>query len=295
MKRLALLAGTFALAAAALPAAASAQGVTYDPSEEFRLNDWIPIHAGPFDLSINKAWAYLALGSLLSIVLGIVTMRSRLALLPDRRQTVGEAVYELAQTQIAEQGLPSKAIGRWFPYVASLFLYIFVLNMVSFVPLPFMSDKFTIAGLKIPTFGIYAVTSQLSVTLILAVLSVIFTHVEGFRWNGPRYIKSFIPAGVPGPMRPIMAFLETVSHIFRIVSLSVRLYANMLAGHMLILISIGMIFILSGITFYIIVPVAFVIGIAFYLFEVVIVVTIQAFIFAALTAIYIGSAIEPEH
>jgi F-type H+-transporting ATPase subunit a len=295
VKRLALLAGTFALAAAALPAAASAQGVTYDPSEEFRLNDWIPIHAGPFDLSINKAWAYLALGSLLSIVLGIVTMRSRLALLPDRRQTVGEAVYELAQTQIAEQGLPSKAIGRWFPYVASLFLYIFVLNMVSFVPLPFMSDKFTIAGLKIPTFGIYAVTSQLSVTLILAVLSVIFTHVEGFRWNGPRYIKSFIPAGVPGPMRPIMAFLETVSHIFRIVSLSVRLYANMLAGHMLILISIGMIFILSGITFYIIVPVAFVIGIAFYLFEVVIVVTIQAFIFAALTAIYIGSAIEPEH
>jgi F-type H+-transporting ATPase subunit a len=93
----------------------------------------------------------------------------------------------------------------------------------------------------------------------------------------------------------VMGVLETISHIFRVVSLSVRLYANMLAGHMLILISIGMIFILSGITFYIIVPIAFVIGIVFYLFEVVIVVTIQAFIFAALTAIYIGSAIEPEH
>ena len=294
MRRLWLPVGLLAFALAA-PASALAEGVTYDPSEEFRLNDWIPIHAGPLDLSINKAWAYLALGSLLTILIGIFTMRSRLALLPDKRQTVGEAIYEITQTQIAEQGLPAKAIGTWFPYVATLFLYILVLNLVSFVPLPLMSDKFHVGGVAIPTFGIYAVTSQLSVTLILAVLSVVFTHVEGVRYNGIRYFKSFIPAGVPGGMKPIMAFLETTSHIFRIVSLSVRLYANMLAGHMLILISIGMIFILTGITFYIIVPIAFVIGIAFYLFEVLIVVTIQAFIFASLTAIYIGSAIEPEH
>src|SRR5205085_5088424 len=143
--------------------------------------------------------------------------------------------------------------------------------------------------------GIYAVTSQLSVTLVLALLSVVFTHVEGVRYNGLAYFKSFIPAGVPKGMVPVMGVLETISHIFRVVSLSVRLYANMLAGHMLILISIGMIFILSGITFYIIVPIAFVIGIVFYLFVVVIVVTIQAFIFSALTAIYIGSAIEPDH
>ena len=96
-------------------------------------------------------------------------------------------------------------------------------------------------------------------------------------------------------MIPFMAVLEAISHFFRIVSLSVRLYANMLAGHMLILVSIGLIFILGGVTFYIVVPISFTIGIAFYLFEVIIVVTIQAFIFAALTAIYIGSAIEPAH
>jgi len=92
-----------------------------------------------------------------------------------------------------------------------------------------------------------------------------------------------------------MAVLETISHVFRVISLSVRLYANMLAGHMLILVSIGLLFILSGITFWIVAVVSLPIGIAFYIFEVVIVVTIQAFIFAALTAIYIGTAIEPAH
>jgi F-type H+-transporting ATPase subunit a len=277
-----------------LPQAAFAQN-TFRPDQEFKLNDWVPIHLGPLDLSINKAVAYLALGSLLTILLGLFLMRSRLALLPDRRQTVGEAIYEVTQSQIAEQGLPSKAIGRWFPYVASLFLFIWVLNLLGFIPLPLTNDKFHIGGVALPTWGIYAVTSQLSVTLVLAVFSVVFTHVEGLRWNGLGYFKSFIPAGVPRPMVPIMAVLEAISHIFRVISLSVRLYANMLAGHMLILVSIGLIFILAGLTFYIVVPISFVIGILFYLFEVGIVVTIQAFIFAALTAIYIGSAIEPAH
>jgi F-type H+-transporting ATPase subunit a len=270
---------------------------TFNPADEFRLKEWVAIHLGPLDLSINKAVVYLAIGSALTVLLGILLMRSRLALLPSKRQTVGEAIYEIAQTQIAEQGLPSKAIGLWFPYVASLFLFIWTLNTVGFLPLPLTGEKWH----GVPTWGIYAATSQISVTLILALFSVIFTHVEGFRWNGRRYLGSFLPAGLP-PLSiktavplGLMLLLEVISHVFRIVSLSVRLYANMLAGHMLILVSIGLIFILGGITFYIVVPISFAIGIAFYLFEVVIVVTIQAFIFAALTAIYIGSAIEPAH
>jgi F-type H+-transporting ATPase subunit a len=264
---------------------------TFNPADEFELKQWLGIHLGPIDMSINKAVAYLALSALLTIALGLFTMRSRLALLPGKRQTVGEAIYELAQSQIAEQGLPSKAIGRWFPYVASLFLFIFTLNMVSFIPLPLTGDKWH----GVPTWGIYAATSQLSVTLVLALLSVIFTHIEGVRYNGPGYFKTFVPAGVPKAMVPVMAVLETISHVFRIVSLSVRLYANMLAGHILILVSIGLLFILSGMTFWIVAVFSLPIGIAFYIFEVVIVVTIQAFIFAALTAIYIGSAIEPAH
>jgi F-type H+-transporting ATPase subunit a len=264
---------------------------TFNPANEFELKQWVSIHLGPLDLSINKAVVYLAIGCGLTMLLGIVLMRTRLAMLPSKRQTVGEAVYEIAQTEIAEQGLPSKAIGRWFPYVATLFLFIFVLNLVGFIPLPLTGERWH----GIPVWGIYAVTSQLSVTLVLAIFTVLFTHVEGFRWNGGHYIRTFVPAGVPKAMVPFMAILEVISHFFRIVSLSVRLYANMLAGHMLILVSIGLIFILGGITFYIVIPVSFVIGILFYLFEVGIVVTIQAFIFAALTAIYIGTAIEPAH
>jgi F-type H+-transporting ATPase subunit a len=264
---------------------------TFNPADEFALKQWVGIHLGPLDMSINKAVVYLAISALLTILLGIFTMRSRLALLPSKRQTIGEAVYELAQTQIAEQGLPTKAIGRWFPYVASLFLFIFTMNLVGFIPLPLTGDKWH----GVPTWGIYAVTSQLSVTLVLAVLTVVFTHIEGVRYNGLKYFKSFVPAGVPKGMVPVMFVLETISHVFRVISLSVRLYANMLAGHILILVSIGLLFILSGLTFWIVAFFSLPIGIAFYLFEVVIVVTIQAFIFAALTAIYIGSAIEPAH
>jgi F-type H+-transporting ATPase subunit a len=269
----------------------SALATTFNPANEFELKQWIGIHLGPIDLSINKAVVYLAISAIVTILLGIFLMRSRLALLPSKRQTIGEAVYELTQTQIAEQGLPAKAIGTWFPYVASLFLFIFTMNLVGFIPLPLTGDKWH----GVPTWGIYAVTSQLSVTLVLALLSVIFTHVEGVRFNGIKYFKSFVPAGVPKGMVPVMAVLETISHVFRVISLSVRLYANMLAGHILILVSIGLLFILSGVTFWVVAVFSLPIGIAFYIFEVVIVVTIQAFIFAALTAIYIGSAIEPAH
>jgi F-type H+-transporting ATPase subunit a len=273
-----------ALTTLAAPAAASARG-TFDPSIVFEQHDWIPIHLGPLDLSVTKAVVYLWLGAILSILLGVVLMRGRGKL--DRRETTGELIYDIAQTQVAEQGLPAKHVHRWFPYVATLMIFIFVINLIGFIPLPF-GEKWH----GLPTFGIYAATSSLAVTLALAVLTFVFTHVEGIRWNGPvRYFKSWIPE-VPKPMLPLIIPLEILGQFMRLVSLSVRLYANMLAGHMLILTFIGLGFVLTNV-------VVAVFGTAFatlfYLFEVVIVVGIQAFIFAALSAIYIGSAIEPEH
>ena len=208
--------------------------------------------------------------------------------MPGRRETVGEMVYEIAQTQIAEQGLPHKAIGRWFPYVATLMLFIFVVNFLGFIPLPLTGKTWH----GIPTWGIYAATSSLSVTLALALLTFVFTHVEGIRWNGPvRYFKSWIPEAPKGLLLLIVP-LEILGQFMRLISLSVRLFANMLAGHILILTFIGLMFILqTWVLAFVVIPVAT----AFYLFEVVIVIGIQAFIFAALSAIYIGSAIEPEH
>ncbi len=275
------------LGAVWLPAPAFARG-TFDPTTEFEQHEWIPIHLGPLNLSITKAVAYLLLGTVLTILLGLFLMRARLALLPDRRQTVGEALYEIAQTQIAEQGLPSKAIGRWFPYVATLLLFIFVVNMIGFIPLPLTGETWH----GVPVWGIYAATSSLSVTLALALLTFAFTHFEGIRWNGPvRYFKSWIPEA-PKPLLALIVPLEVLGQFMRLISLSVRLFANMLAGHILILTFIGLLFILQAVYLAVLViPVA----ILFYLFELVIVVGIQAFIFAALSAIYIGSAIEPQH
>jgi F-type H+-transporting ATPase subunit a len=266
--------------------------VKFDPSTEFELHPWVSIHVGPLDMSINKAVVYLWLGSLLTMAIGILLMRFRLRVTPDRRQTIGEQIYDIAQTQVAEQGLPTKAIGRWFPYVASLMLFIWTINMLGFIPLPITGERYELFGVDIPVWGIYAATSSISVTLALALMTWVFTHIEGVRANGPvGYFKSWIPE-VPKAMLPMLVPLEILGQFMRLVSLSVRLYANMLAGHMLILTFIGLIFVLESVVLAVVaVPAAT----AFYLFEVVIVVSIQAFIFAALSAIYIGSAIEPEH
>jgi F-type H+-transporting ATPase subunit a len=279
--RRALAAGTFL--ALALPEAAWAKG-EFDPSKEFEQHPWVPIHIGGLDLSITKAVAYLMLGSVLTMLLGIVLMRAR----GGRAQALGEQIYEVTQTQVAEQGLPEKGISLWFPYVASLMLFIFVVNLIGFIPLPLSDEKWH----GIPTLGIYAATSSLSVTLALALMTFFFTHFEGVRWNGPvRYFKSWIPE-VPKALLPLIVPLEVLGQFMRLISLSVRLFANMLAGHMLILTFIGLIFVLESTVLAVVaVPAAT----AFYLFEVIIVVGIQAFIFAALSAIYIGSAIEPEH
>jgi F-type H+-transporting ATPase subunit a len=274
------------------PSQAFAAKGDFDPAVEFEQHSWIPIHLGPLDLSITKAVAYLFLGTLLTILLGLGLMRWRLGVEPDRRQTVGELVYDIAQTQIAEQGLPAKAIGRWFPYVASLFLFIWTLNILGFIPLPLSDETVTIFGVELPTLGIYAATSSLSVTLALALMTFVFTHVEGIRANGViRYFKSWVPE-VPKAMVPFIAVLEVLGQFMRLISLSVRLFANMLAGHILILTFIGLIFVIGNIA---LAPISVFVGTLFYLFEVVIVVSIQAYIFAALSAIYIGSAIEPEH
>lgn len=295
MRRLLALAVGLWLALPAVALAsesASEEEEKFNPAHEWVLHEWVPIHIGPLDLSINKAVAYLILGAIVSCAIGIVFMRVKVGKEPTRKQALGEMIYEVAQVQVAEQGLPTRAIGRWFPYVASLMIFIWTVNMLGFVPLPLSDEKVEVFGVELPTLGLFAATSTISVTLALAFMTFVFTHVEGIRANGAaRYFKSWIP-DVPKAMYPLIVPLEILGQFMRLISLSVRLYANMLAGHMLILTFLGLIFIIGNVFLAVIaVPAAT----AFYLFEVVIVVSIQAYIFAALSAIYIGSAIEPEH
>jgi F-type H+-transporting ATPase subunit a len=284
MKRLIAALSLLVLAA---PSPALAKG-EFHPEEEFTLHPWISIHIGPLDMSINKAVVYLFLAAAVTIVLSFFLFRFRLKGEPGKRQTVGEWVYDIAQVQIAEQGLPSKGMRLWFPYVMTILLFIWTINILGFIPLPLTGETWH----GIPVWGIYAATSTLSVTLALALLTFIFTHVEGVRYNGAwRYFKSWIP-DVPKGLLPLIVPLEILGQFMRLISLSVRLYANMLAGHILILTFIGLIFVAEqALTAVVLVPFASV----FYLFEVLIVVSIQAFIFSALSAIYIGSAIEPQH
>jgi F-type H+-transporting ATPase subunit a len=289
VKRLAVVLTPLVVALAA-PASALAE-IKTNPADEFAQHAWVPIHVLGIDMSITKGVAYLMLGSLVTIVLGILLMRVRLGIQPGKRQTTGEMLYDLAQSQIAEQGLPSKAIGMWFPYVASLFLFIWVVNILGFIPLPLTDQRTHVLGAKVPTFGIYAATSSISVTLALALMTFLFTHFEGIRHNGPiHYFKSWIP-DVPKALLPLIVPLEVLGQFMRLISLSVRLFANMLAGHMMIL--TFLVLILSALT--VVIPLLLAAGIAIYLFEVGIVITIQAFVFALLSSIYIGSAIEPEH
>ena len=295
MRAVAALLVTLVLVAPSVALASTTEGEEekFNPAHEFELPRWGPeLKLGPIDLSMNKAVAYLLLSSLVTILLGLALMRWRVGTDPTRRQTIGEQVYDVAQTQIAEQGLPSRAIGKWFPYVATLLLFIWVVNMIGFIPLPLTDERITLFGVDMPAWGIYAATSSISVTLALALMTFVFTHYEGIRNNGPvGYFKSWIP-DVPKGMYPLIVPLEILGQLMRLVSLSVRLFANMLAGHMLILTFIGLIFVIGSVW---LAPLAVPMATIFYLFEVVIVVSIQAFIFAALSAIYIGSAIEPEH
>ena len=157
MKRWLFLAATAALV---FPTAAFARG-KFDPTTEFEQHEWISIHIGGLDLSITKAVVYLMIGTALTILMGLGLMRWKVVSGKDvgRRQSIGEQVYEVAQVQIAEQGLPTKAIGRWFPYVATLMLFIWVVNVIGFIPLPLTGEKWH----GVPTWGIYAATSSLSV------------------------------------------------------------------------------------------------------------------------------------
>ncbi len=292
MRRVLALLVLLALTVPSAALGAEEEDSKFDPSHEWELQTWGPeLKIGPIDMSINKAVAYLLLGMVVSIVIGVAFMRVRPGRGPNRRQALGETIYEVAQVQVAEQGLPTKAIGRWFPYVATLMIFIWTVNMLGFIPLPLSDERWEIGGVEVPTLAIFAATSTLSVTLALALMTFVFTHVEGIRENGAwAYFKSWIP-DVPKAMLPMIIPLEILGQFMRLVSLSVRLYANMLAGHMLILTFIGLIFLVTPWVF----PLSVLLGSVFYLFEVVIVVSIQAYIFAALSAIYIGSAIEPEH
>jgi F-type H+-transporting ATPase subunit a len=261
----------------------------YKPQDEFKLDPWISIKIGGIDMSINKAVLYLALASALTVT-AMVYIARRMQERPNRVQTAVESAYQLMKVNITEGNMSSQMAKRWFTFVGTLFLFIWFSNMIGYIPLPTNTlEKVNVFGLELPGFALYAATANISVTLVLTLIVWISYHVEGLRAHGfVGYLKSWIPSGVTGAAAVPIFMIEVVSHFVRIISLSVRLFANLLAGHLLILFMGGGLVVLLGIAALglFTLPIA----VAFFAFEVVLIATLQAFIFATLTAIYLGGA-----
>jgi F-type H+-transporting ATPase subunit a len=266
----------------------------YKPQNEFKLDPWISIHFGSLDMSINKAVLYLFLACGLTIAT-MMYIANRMQQRPNRVQTAVEAAYHLMKDNIVAGNMDRRMAARWFTFVGTLFLFIWFSNMLGYFPLPTNTEhKVDVFGLQLPTFALYAATANLSVPLTMTLVVWFSYHFEGIRAKGfVGYLKSWVPAGVTGFAAGPIFVIEVISHFVRIISLSVRLFANILAGHLLILFMGGGLVVLLGLAAIGVFTLP--LAIAFYLFEVVLIATLQAFIFATLTAIYLGGATAEAH
>jgi len=266
------------------------RNATYQPQNEFKLDNWV--HLGIF--SINKAVMYLFLAAIATCV-SMIYIARRMQARPNKVQTAVEMLYQLMHDNITGGNLDEKMTKRWFPFIGTLFLFIMFSNLVGYIPLPTNTEhKIDVLGLHIPSFSLYAATANLSIPLVLALLVFISYTFEGIRAKGPiGYLKGLVPGGVTGGMAVYLFFIEVISNLMRLLSLTIRLFANILAGHMIILFMAGALAVILGLSAlaWATIP----LGIALFAFEVVLVAALQAFIFATLTAIYLGGAVAEDH
>jgi F-type H+-transporting ATPase subunit a len=215
---------------------------------------------------------------------------------PNRVQVLVELAYDLTRNNITRGNMPDpKLASRWFAFIATLFFFIWFSNMLGYLPLPTNThEKIDVFGFQIPALAIYAATANISIPLILTLVVWFAYNIEGVRAHGlVGYLKTFVPGGITGIGAVLMFGLELLSHTMRLVSLSVRLFANILAGHLLILFMAGGLVVLLGLPALGVLTLGM--AIPFFLFEVALVATLQAFIFATLTSIYIGGATAEGH
>jgi F-type H+-transporting ATPase subunit a len=263
---------------------------TYQPQNEFKLDTWVQL--GVF--SINKAVLYLFLAAIATCAT-MIYIAKRMQARPNKVQTAVEVLYQLMRENITGGNLDEKMAKRWFPFIGTLFLFIMFSNLVGYIPLPTNTEhKIDVLGLHIPSFSLYAATANLSIPLVLALMVFLSYTFEGIRAKGPiGYLKGLVPGGVTGGMAVFIFFLEVLSNVMRLMSLSIRLFANILAGHLIILFMAGALAVILGLSAlaWATIP----LGIALFAFEVVLVAALQAFIFATLTAIYLGGAVAEDH
>jgi len=262
-----------------LPGGAKSQ---VDVAKEFELHPLIRLpKLGPIDLSVTKAVVYLWLTTAV-IVVGALAVSRILKAKPGRFQSFMEMLYGIAHDGIAGSVM-RVGVATWFPYIGSVFVFILVSNAIGLLPLPLGEHH---------QLSFYAVTGNLNVTITLALFTFVFTHYAGIRQKGAwGYVKGWMLPSAPPVMRELIFVMHIVSEFFRLVSLSVRLFANMLAGHAILAVFFTMALVFQS---YLIASVLQAGSVVLFLFEIFIA-FIQAFIFAILSAVYVSGALEEGH
>ena len=263
----------------------------FQPQNEFQLDSWVNL-PGPLDL--NKAVLYVVLAAVLAVAT-MVYIAKRMQARPNRVQTAVETVYAFIRDDITGGNMDDKMARKWFPFLATLFFFIWYSNLIGYIPLPTNShEKIDVLGFEFPAFALYAATANISVPLVLALVVFVSFNVEGIRAKGfIGYMKGLIPEGVSGAGAVPLFVLELVSNFMRLLSLSVRLFANILAGHLIILFMSGGLAVLLGLE--VLGVFTLPAGVILYLFELGLVATLQAFIFTVLSAIYLGGSVAEGH
>jgi F-type H+-transporting ATPase subunit a len=264
----------------------SHQNNSFNIVSPYQLTTWLHL-VGP--LNLNKGVLYLLVTAVLTV--GVLWwVARRMEMRPNRVQTAVEWGYDLTM-RLTNDSMDRRMARKWFPLVFTLFVFVLVTNLLGYIPLPVnTADKIHLAGVGLPSFQIYAADTNVALPLVLAFGVFVAYNVEGLRAHGfSGYLKSLVPGGVGGGMLLFLFPLEIISHFLRLLSLTIRLWANLLAGHLLIDFMAGDMAVLMGmpVVGWFTLP----IGVAIYLFECVLIAGLQAFIFAILTTIYLGGAV----
>ncbi|MGI9081823.1 MAG: F0F1 ATP synthase subunit A, partial [Thermoleophilaceae bacterium] len=280
-KKVLLIFGVFVVVAVVLNFLVPSEGQNdaFKPETEFKLDPWISLGTDTWlDMSINKAVLYLFLASALTTT-ATLYIAKRMQDRPNRVQTAVEIAYDLTRNQITRSNMDDAMALRWFPFIGTIFFFILFSNLIGYVPLPTNTEHpVEVFGIAFPTFALYAATANLSIPLMLTLMVWFSYHREGIKAKGfVPYFKSWMPAGLedmPFPARAGIFGIEVISQFVRIISLAVRLFANILAGHLLILFMGGGLVVLLGLAVLGVftLPVA----ILFFMFEVGLIAGLQA-------------------
>ena len=247
----------------------------YDPIHQFRIEPIVPIVIGGHNFSFTNSSLFMVLTVVAAVAFLLIPTRSR-AVVPGRWQSAAEVTYEFVEKTLRDSA-GSEGM-KFFPFVFSLFMFILVANLWGMFPY------------------FYTVTSQVVITAALAIAVILTVLVYGFRKNGLHFFKLFVPSGVPKAILPFVVAIEVLSFISRPISLSIRLFANMLAGHITLKVFAGFVVLLgsAGILGIVgaVLPLAATIALTALEF---LVAALQAYVFAILTSLYLNDAIHPGH